>query len=82
MGSDTVLDSIATLNDSIEKRLTNLLQCGAVETLDINSETFDNLYYARKRPMAASAISIGTLIMAALARDAPDLSVLSKTQTS
>jgi hypothetical protein len=46
-GSDTVLDSIATLNDSIEKRLTNLLQCGAVETLDINSETFDNLYYAQ-----------------------------------
>lgn len=46
-GSDSVLDSIAMLNDSIEKKLNALLQCGAVETLNINSETFDNLYYAQ-----------------------------------
>ena len=46
-GDDASLDSISNLNDSIEQRLKRLLNCAAVETLDLNTASFENLYYAQ-----------------------------------
>lgn len=46
-GDDAALDSIAELNDTIASRLQALLACAAIETLDLNSVDFENLYYAQ-----------------------------------
>ena len=46
-GDDAALDSISNFNDEIEKQLIQLLGCAAVETLDLNSESFENLNYAQ-----------------------------------
>ncbi len=44
-GDDPALDSIADLNVEIEKQLTQLLACAAVETLDLDVSLFENLDY-------------------------------------
>ena len=46
-GDDTALDSIADMNDLIYAELKQILNCGAVEKLNLNSETFERLYYAQ-----------------------------------
>ncbi len=46
-GEDAILDSIANLNDTIEQQLTDLLDCAAVETLDLSNDSFNSLYYAQ-----------------------------------
>ena len=46
-GDDATLDSISDLNDDIEKQLKSLLTCATIETFNLDSESFDNLYYAQ-----------------------------------
>lgn len=46
-GEDSALDSISDLNDLIYSELKKLLDCGAVEKLDIHTETFEHLYYTQ-----------------------------------
>ena len=46
-GNDAALDSIADLNEEIAAQLQELLSCAAVETLDLNGDAFERLYYAQ-----------------------------------